>query len=237
MRSVLRDPTIQPHQASRSQERGPGKWRTVDMRRPNLPFVAAGRLLVLPALLIALAPAVSSTRAAPPGAIAVSETNIDGNGLIRTHEQGVANTRVTNLPTNAAGDVRVSGTVDIGKTVNVNVANIPEVAIANTPTMAIKEPVQVFLEPATTLMYAALDAVPSGTATASWGNEAPVVTSVSFWASSDAHFQLTGDGAFSFHVKAGTNVVHSFATPLAASHMRVECPGGCNVSVSIVGHE
>jgi hypothetical protein len=207
------------------------------MHRPKVSYVAIGRALVLPALLIALAPAVSATRAAPPGTVAVTETNIDGNGLIRTHEQGVANTRVTNLPLDAAGDVRISGTVDLGKTADVHVTNVPEVTIANTATVAIKAPVPVFEEPAETLMYAALDAVPSGTATASWGNEAPVVTSVSFWASADAHFQLTGDAAFSIHVKAGTNVVHSFATPLAASHLRVECPGGCDVSVSIVGHE
>src|SRR3990172_168377 len=50
----------------------------------------------------------------PPSPTQVREQNLDGNGLIRVHEQGTANVagtvNVGNLPLDESGNVKVSGT-------------------------------------------------------------------------------------------------------------------------------
>lgn len=82
--------------------------------------IASGVLL----LLVASGPAAVGTSARPD--TSVREQNLDSEGFIAVHEQGVADTNVTNLPTDAAGALRtvveggitgsvkaeVSGTVD-----------------------------------------------------------------------------------------------------------------------------
>jgi len=174
----------------------------------------------------------STDAAGPPSAALVREQNLDAQGLIRVHEQGIANVNVTNLPLDAGGNVRVGGAVDV--TGSVEIAKTAPVEVRNTPTVVIRDAVPI-KEPIAndTLFYAALDAIPSGEAEADWDG---VVTAVSLWASSDAHFQLSGHAVFSIHVKAGTNVVQSFDAPLDSNHLLVTCPGGCNASVSIVGY-
>ena len=59
---------------------------------------------------------------AAPAETKVREQNLDGSGLIRVHEQGIANVNVTNT------SVPVSGTVDVGNlpaVQDVNVVSMP----------------------------------------------------------------------------------------------------------------
>jgi hypothetical protein len=192
-----------------------------------------------------LQPAIAAVR---PAAQPVAETNLDANGLIRVHEQGTADTRVTNLPIAAGGGLAVEGTVGIEGTIPVigklevdgpvEIAKMPSVTIAGTPTVHLDNAIKLDPPTAGTLAYSALSGLPSGHPDNPilLGDD-PRVTSVSLWASSDAHFQLGGDATFSIHVKAGTNVVHSFVTPLRSKFLDVTCPGGCDVSISVVGYE
>jgi hypothetical protein len=85
--------------------------RFVEARRAARPAAVAA-LACIPltvALAVVTGVAVQSQAAGPPTPLAVSETNRDADGLIRVHEQGVADTRVTNLPVNENGDLRVAG--------------------------------------------------------------------------------------------------------------------------------
>jgi hypothetical protein len=71
--------------------------------------------------LVALNGVAVSVRAENPpgkaGSAPVTETNVDASGRIRVHEQGTVLSQVTNLPLDAAGNLRTSGSAVVSGTV------------------------------------------------------------------------------------------------------------------------
>jgi hypothetical protein len=201
-------------------------------------IVTAGGIGLLSiALTIAAALAVHPGQAAAaPGPLAVWETNRDADGLIRVHEQGVADTRVTNLPLDRNGDLRVAGLLEIEGPIDIG--NTPTVHVGNSPSVTVTDSVTIERRPARTLAHDRLMTIPSSAPVGPIALGAPgtEVTAISLWASSDANFSF-GDGAlFAIHVAGGSGLVEVFDIPLLADELVIECPGGCQVAFSVAGY-
>jgi hypothetical protein len=192
--------------------------------------------LIVVALTTVSGGARPSAAAGPPGPVAVSETNLDAGGLIRVHEQGVADSRVINLPLDQDGDLRVDGEVEVEGPIDIG--NTPTVHVGNTPGVTVTNPLTIERSPARTLVHNRLMTIPSSAPVGpiGLGSDGAEVTAVSLWASSDANFAFGGEALFAIHVEGGTGLVESFDTPLLADALFVECPGGCDIAFSVVGH-
>jgi hypothetical protein len=198
--------------------------------------IGATALLAV-ALTVATGAAVRPSLASgPPGPLAVAETNLDTDGLIRVHEQGVADTRVTNLPVDPDGDLRVVGRLDIEGPIDIG--NTPTVHIGNSPSVTVIDSVTIERLPARTLAHDRLMTIASSTPVGpiALGSAGTQVTAISLWASADANFSFGGGALFAIHVAGGSGLVQAFDIPLLANELVVECPGGCQVAFSVAGY-
>ncbi len=201
--------------------------------------------------------------AGPPGGLEVIEQNLDGDGYIAVHEQGVADVNVTNSSLGvvfpATQDVRVSNfpdplSVSVGNTplpVSGNVtADVSGSSVSLSSPVDVNGPVQVTgtvsvtgtgegFELTTEDFILCTACVHSDGSTSSFPLDG-VVTMVSLYSDRRADFQFAKDSdtVHTIFLQAGQSVNLTFPHPMEADHILVSCSTGsnCNMSYSIAGY-
>jgi hypothetical protein len=194
----------------------------------------------------------------------VREQNVDANGFIRVHEQGTSNSRVTNLPLDEAGRLKVSGsaavtgtvaasqsgtwTVGLDPAASVDLGNIAgatsgmsydaggnlRVSVAGG---SAADPSVASRSP---FGYSAHSTIPAGDSVTIDAADPTRVTAISFHTDHDVivTFSHAGSVMLGLRVPANQSVVQSFAHAVLADSMQVRCLGGsaCTVLKSVAAY-
>jgi hypothetical protein len=226
--------------------------------------VAALAVVFLAVNIAAAAALIGSGSVRGAGSAPVTETNLDASGAIRVHEQGTAESRVVNLPLDAAGNLRTAGAATVQGTVAATQSGPWSVSLDPAPaadlgaiagaTSSLRYDADGNLRVTVGGGASAADpseagrspfgfshsTIPAETQVTLTAGSVARVTAYSFHSDHDvtAFFEEGDDLRFAIFVPAGQSMVGSFPHAIPADTLKLLCGGGsaCYVLYSVAAY-